>query len=219
MKRMKLITVFTAFVSLAVIAGCEKKTVVTDVNAILNGEANANVIVSQSVSSATSNEAGIENTIDDAVIDNTDSTSDKENEVTSEDNINEADNTSKEMTGEKSTEDGKSDEEDTLKEDTKEETPDTSTEEKETEENSDNKVSEDEQSEENTAEANQPEENSNEEEELVIPPDFDPSFYAEHNPDVVEMFGDSPEALYKHYHDYGQSEGRLPSAAAGNPEE
>lgn len=39
---------------------------------------------------------------------------------------------------------------------------------------------------------------------------FDPDFYAGQNPDVVEVFGTNPEALYVHYITYGKTEGRLP---------
>lgn len=47
----------------------------------------------------------------------------------------------------------------------------------------------------------------------VIMPDgylFDPEYYAANNPDVVAAFGDSTEALYRHFQEYGASEGRLP---------
>lgn len=37
---------------------------------------------------------------------------------------------------------------------------------------------------------------------------FDAEFYAAAYPDVVAVFGNSPEALYKHYLDYGKAEGR-----------
>lgn len=37
---------------------------------------------------------------------------------------------------------------------------------------------------------------------------FDAEFYADTYPDVVAVFGNSPEALYKHYLDYGKAEGR-----------
>lgn len=46
-----------------------------------------------------------------------------------------------------------------------------------------------------------------------IPEEFDAQFYAERNPDVVAAVGDSPDALYKHYIDYGQAEGRCRNAA------
>ena len=46
-----------------------------------------------------------------------------------------------------------------------------------------------------------------------IPEEFDPQFYAERNPDVVAAVGDSPDALYKHYIDYGQAEGRCRNVA------
>lgn len=38
--------------------------------------------------------------------------------------------------------------------------------------------------------------------------EFDPEFYAATYPDVVAVFGNSPEALLKHYQDYGKAEGR-----------
>ena len=41
---------------------------------------------------------------------------------------------------------------------------------------------------------------------------FDPVYYAKANPDVVKVFGNSPEALYNHYLKYGKAEGRLPHA-------
>ena len=44
--------------------------------------------------------------------------------------------------------------------------------------------------------------------EVVIPDSFDANFYASHNPDVVAAFGNSPEALYNHYKNYGKKEGR-----------
>ena len=39
---------------------------------------------------------------------------------------------------------------------------------------------------------------------------FDPEYYAEHNPDVVAVFGTDANALYNHYKTYGIKEGRLP---------
>ena len=41
---------------------------------------------------------------------------------------------------------------------------------------------------------------------------FDAEFYAQTYPDVVAVFGDSPEALLKHYQDYGKAEGRSANA-------
>lgn len=46
-----------------------------------------------------------------------------------------------------------------------------------------------------------------------IPGDFDANFYAQAYPDVVAVFGDSPDILYKHYIDYGQAEGRSKNEA------
>lgn len=40
------------------------------------------------------------------------------------------------------------------------------------------------------------------------PPEFDPEYYSTHNPDVVAVYGNDPESLYKHYIEYGFSEGR-----------
>lgn len=64
--------------------------------------------------------------------------------------------------------------------------------------------------EEKEAEETKPEETKPEEEE--IPEAFDAEFYASTYPDVVNAFGNSPEALYKHYKDYGKAEGRCANA-------
>jgi hypothetical protein len=45
-----------------------------------------------------------------------------------------------------------------------------------------------------------------------VPSDFDATFYAETYPDVKAAIGTDPEALYNHYVQYGQKEGRLPNA-------
>lgn len=42
--------------------------------------------------------------------------------------------------------------------------------------------------------------------------DFDPTYYANNNPDVVAAVGNDPNALYQHYLAYGKAEGRLPCA-------
>ena len=49
-------------------------------------------------------------------------------------------------------------------------------------------------------------------EEVKIPDSFDANYYANNNPDVVAAFGNSPEALYKHYLNYGKKEGRPQNA-------
>ena len=49
-------------------------------------------------------------------------------------------------------------------------------------------------------------------EEVKIPDSFDANYYANNNPDVVAAFGNSPEALYKHYLNYGKKEGRSQNA-------
>lgn len=63
-------------------------------------------------------------------------------------------------------------------------------------------------------EQNEEQNPENQQEELIIPDTFDVEFYARTYPDVVEVFGDSPEALYKHYLDYGLAEGRMASENA-----
>lgn len=55
------------------------------------------------------------------------------------------------------------------------------------------------------------EEEESEEDDLnasMASDNFDAEFYANTYPDVVAVFGSSPEALYKHYLDYGKAEGR-----------
>ena len=52
------------------------------------------------------------------------------------------------------------------------------------------------------------EETDGEDNASVIPEEFDPEFYAQTYPDVVAIYGNSPEALYKHYQEYGKAEGR-----------
>lgn len=42
--------------------------------------------------------------------------------------------------------------------------------------------------------------------------DFNPEFYAAANPDVVKAIGKDPDALYKHYMNFGKAEGRKPHA-------
>ncbi len=47
---------------------------------------------------------------------------------------------------------------------------------------------------------------------------FDPVYYAALYPDVVAAVGTSPEALYNHYVNFGQKEGRIPYAGASRGE-
>lgn len=73
-----------------------------------------------------------------------------------------------------------------------------------------------------TKEEPKPEEKeSQKEEKITIPSSFDAEFYAKNNPDVVAACGNSPEALYKHYLNYGKKEGRAQNAseAASNPQQ
>ncbi len=48
---------------------------------------------------------------------------------------------------------------------------------------------------------------------------FDAEYYAQNNPDVVAALGNSEEALYAHYVNFGKSEGRKPygNATTSNP--
>lgn len=41
---------------------------------------------------------------------------------------------------------------------------------------------------------------------------FDANYYADKNPDVVQVYGKKLNALLKHYYEYGATEGRLPNA-------
>ncbi|WMC91314.1 hypothetical protein [Kineothrix sp. MB12-C1] len=41
---------------------------------------------------------------------------------------------------------------------------------------------------------------------------FDPQYYAENNPDVVNVYGKTTEKLYQHYVEYGKKEGRKATA-------
>ena len=56
------------------------------------------------------------------------------------------------------------------------------------------------------------EEKKDEPKQVTIPSEFDAEFYAKNNPDVVAVFGNSPEALYNHYVKYGKKEGRAQNA-------
>ena len=59
-------------------------------------------------------------------------------------------------------------------------------------------------------------EEEEETEEVEIPEDFDPEFYAATYPDVAAVYGTTPEALYRHYLEYGQAEGRARNAEEYN---
>lgn len=52
------------------------------------------------------------------------------------------------------------------------------------------------------------------EEAVTSPAVFDAQYYAQNNPDVVAVFGNDPAALYQHYVNHGEAEGRLPYANA-----
>lgn len=66
-----------------------------------------------------------------------------------------------------------------------------------------------------TEEAEEPQQVAEEKPEAVLPDtsDFDPVYYASQNPDVVEHYGDDPEALYQHYLEHGEEEGRAATQA------
>ena len=48
----------------------------------------------------------------------------------------------------------------------------------------------------------------------VMAAEFDPEFYAARYPDVVSVLGNSTDALYNHYLNYGMKEGRYPYVGA-----
>ena len=50
--------------------------------------------------------------------------------------------------------------------------------------------------------------------QVVDPPSdiFDGAYYAANNPDVVAVYSNAPDRLYRHFRDYGQAEGRLGKA-------
>lgn len=212
MKRTKLIAAFVAVTALTVAAGCERKTVVTDVNAMLKGMPETTVMVSSDIDT--------EVVADNTVVDNEAKLNPEENIKPEEKQTDISENEAKDDS-KKNSETSETDVSDEKAVDDEQNDDDKDAGSNVSEED-DGNTSEDDANEENLTVGNDAEEDETEttqEEELVIPPDFDPAFYAEHNPDVVEMFGDSPEALYKHYRDYGQSEGRLPSASAAGQEE
>ncbi len=64
-------------------------------------------------------------------------------------------------------------------------------------------------------EAEEPQQVAEEKPEAVLPDtsDFDPVYYASQNPDVVEHYGDDPGALYQHYLEHGEEEGRAATEA------
>ncbi|MBP5494409.1 MAG: hypothetical protein J6X97_04875 [Lachnospiraceae bacterium] len=89
---------------------------------------------------------------------------------------------------------------------------DTDTEENDAEDGDADDADSDEDSSENTEEVAEEtaseEDNGSDLNASMAEDNFDAEFYAKAYPDVVSVFGDSPEALYKHYLDYGKAEGR-----------
>lgn len=172
-------------------AGC--RTVVTDVNAVLS----ANGLNEELGTPVKYNENHIEvalNPVEDETL--------TENETDMEDNTQVAQNT------EEDTNKPEEDEKEIKSEDSdNEDTEDT---ENEDEDNPDEDDSDSEDEDGLEDEDNGDEDESDEKtlEEQMAADNFDPVYYAENNPDVVAIYGDSPEALYKHYLDYGKAEGR-----------
>lgn len=190
-------------VSLFSLLGCE--TVVTDVNAELAAiypeedlgipvKLNENYIeVAYNPASTSADEVsdGIEDDTDVKETENTEAVSSAEDEkdidadIPSDDDIEE--DTDETDGDDVSDEDGSDD--DSESEDTEGEDSDTGNEGDSDTENGEENAEED-------LNASMAEEN------------FDAEFYAATYPDVVSVFGNSPEALYKHYKDYGKAEGR-----------
>ncbi len=67
-----------------------------------------------------------------------------------------------------------------------------------------------------TEEVEEPQQVVEETKPAVVLPDtseFDPAYYASQNQDVVDQYGNDPEALYQHYQEFGEDEGRAPTAS------
>ena len=184
-----LVILMLSFVSFA---GCT--TVVTDVNDILGSDRNSGelgipvnynkdyVEVAYNPSSAAEEE-----TEEDAVSDTEDETKESDNNDKEDSRENDKDLKSGD------------DEKDSDSEETEEDT------EEESDENSDNP---DEDLEDESEEDTDEEEKEDDLNASMASDNFDAEFYAATYPDVVAVFGNSPEALYKHYLDYGKAEGR-----------
>lgn len=192
-------------VSLFSLLGCE--TVVTDVNAELAAiypeedlgipvKLNENYIeVAYNPASTSADEVSddIEDDTDVKETENTEDVSSAEDEKDIDADISSDDDTD---TDENS---GETDGDDALSEDTVDndsESEDTEGEDSDTGNEGDSDTENGEENAEEDLNASMAEEN------------FDAEFYAATYPDVVSVFGNSPEALYKHYKDYGKAEGR-----------
>ena len=172
--------------------GCA--TVVTDVNAELaaiypNEDLGIPVKLNENyIEVAYNPSAGAEDTFEEEESDKTEERTPENTEELSEDDTDEDTNAVIPSEDETDTEDTDEDGEDSdeeLSEDADEE--------------DESKESEDETDE---------EENDSDLNASMASDNFDAEFYAKAYPDVVAIFGDSPEALYKHYQDYGKAEGR-----------
>ncbi|MBQ6589876.1 MAG: FecR domain-containing protein [Butyrivibrio sp.] len=67
-----------------------------------------------------------------------------------------------------------------------------------------------------TEEVEEPQQVVEETKPAVVLPDtseFDPAYYASQNQDVVDQYGNDPEALYQHYQEFGEDEGRAATAS------
>lgn len=192
-------------VSLFSLLGCE--TVVTDVNAELAAiypeedlgipvKLNENYIeVAYNPASTSADEVSddIEDDTDVKETENTEAVSSAEDEKDIDADVPSDDDTDTDENSDETDGDGVSDEDnldnDSESEDTEGEDSDTGNEGDSDTENGEENAEED-------LNASMAEEN------------FDAEFYAATYPDVVSVFGNSPEALYKHYKDYGKAEGR-----------
>ena len=112
---------------------------------------------------------------------------------------------------ESTSEDNKADDKDVADKKDKEDDKKTVDDKKEDDKKTDDKKADDNQDDKKKEEENKPEEEKKPVEE-EIPEVFDAEFYASTYPDVVNVLGNSPEALYKHYKDYGKAEGRCANA-------
>ena len=88
------------------------------------------------------------------------------------------------------------------------ESEDEDVEDEDTDEDADSESEESEEDSETEVEVAEEDEGDSDLNSSMAEENFDAEFYARTYPDVVAVFGDSAEALYKHYQDYGKAEGR-----------
>lgn len=210
-------------------AGCE--TVVTDVTSMVSAQRSEEltgtiVDTSETIYVAQTSEAGnAETDVEeerqlasaDEEVKETDEikttkeeTKDSKEQTDKEDTEKESEDTQK--TQESDTTDNDETAEDETDDSKEEDAEENSEEDKQTEEDS----KESEETEGQDEESENQEGDGNEEEPLLVPDDFDAEFYATTYPDVVNVYGNSAEALYRHYLYYGQAEGRAKNASEYN---